>query len=75
MRLEMKYVILLMQTDLLFNPREHSGLLRTLMLRTASTGEIMVLIQFFENDKANRELILDHLYEKFPNYITTIRCE
>jgi 23S rRNA (uracil1939-C5)-methyltransferase len=26
----------------------------------------MVLIQFFENDKANRELILDHLYEKFP---------
>jgi 23S rRNA (uracil1939-C5)-methyltransferase len=30
-----------------FNPREHSGLLRTLMLRTASTGEIMVLIQFF----------------------------
>jgi 23S rRNA (uracil1939-C5)-methyltransferase len=32
------------------------------MLRT-STGEIMVLIQFFENDKVNRELILDHLYE------------
>jgi hypothetical protein len=38
MRLEMKYVILLMQTDF-FNPREHSGLLRTLMLRTASTGD------------------------------------
>jgi 23S rRNA (uracil1939-C5)-methyltransferase len=35
------------------------------MLRTSSTGEIMV-IQFFENDKVNRELILDHLYEKFP---------
>ena len=29
-----------------FNPREHSGFLRTLMIRTASTGEIMVLIQF-----------------------------
>jgi 23S rRNA (uracil1939-C5)-methyltransferase len=55
-----------------FNPREHSGLLRTLMLRTASTGEIMVLIQFFENDKANRELILDHLYEKFPQ-ITSLQ--
>ena len=55
-----------------FNPREHSGLLRTLMLRTSSTGEIMVLIQFFENDKANRELILDHLYEKFPN-ITSLQ--
>jgi 23S rRNA (uracil1939-C5)-methyltransferase len=49
-----------------FNPREHSGLLRTLMIRTASTGEIMVLIQFFENDKKNIELILNHLSERFP---------
>ncbi|WP_418262631.1 23S rRNA (uracil(1939)-C(5))-methyltransferase RlmD [Flavobacterium faecale] len=49
-----------------FNPREHSGLLRTVMLRTASTGEIMVLIQFFEDDQANRELILDHLHATFP---------
>jgi 23S rRNA (uracil1939-C5)-methyltransferase len=49
-----------------FNPREHSGLLRTVMLRTSSTGEIMVLIQFFEDDKANRELILDHLHATFP---------
>jgi 23S rRNA (uracil1939-C5)-methyltransferase len=55
-----------------FNPRAHEGLLRTLMLRTSSTGEIMVLIQFFENDKANRELILDHLYETFPN-ITSLQ--
>jgi 23S rRNA (uracil1939-C5)-methyltransferase len=55
-----------------FNPRAHEGLLRTLMLRTSSTGEIMVLIQFFENDKANRELILDHLHEKFPQ-ITSLQ--
>src|SRR6478735_6564425 len=55
-----------------FNPRAHEGLLRTLMLRTASTGEIMVLIQLFENDKKNRELILDHLYEKFPQ-ITSLQ--
>jgi 23S rRNA (uracil1939-C5)-methyltransferase len=55
-----------------FNPRNHEGLLRTLMMRTASTGEIMVLIQFFENDKANRELILDHIYEKFPQ-ITSLQ--
>ena len=55
-----------------FNPRAHEGLLRTLMLRTASTGEIMVLIQFFENDKANRELLLDHIYEKFPQ-ITSLQ--
>jgi 23S rRNA (uracil1939-C5)-methyltransferase len=55
-----------------FNPREHSGLLRTVMIRTVSTGEIMVLIQFFEDDKENRELILDHLYEKFPQ-ITSLQ--
>ena len=55
-----------------FNPRNHEGLLRTLMIRTASTGEIMVLIQFFEDDKQNRELLLDHLYEKFPQ-ITSLQ--
>jgi 23S rRNA (uracil1939-C5)-methyltransferase len=55
-----------------FNPRNHEGLLRTLMLRTASTGEIMVLVQFFENDKAGRELLLDHIYEKFPQ-ITSLQ--
>jgi 23S rRNA (uracil1939-C5)-methyltransferase len=37
-----------------FNPRAHEGLLRTLMLRTSSTGEIMVLIQFLKMTKANR---------------------
>ena len=55
-----------------FNPRNHEGLLRTLMIRTASTGEIMVLVQFFENDKIGRELLLDHIYEKFPQ-ITSLQ--
>lgn len=55
-----------------FNPRAHEGLLRTLMLRTASTGEIMVLIQFFEDDKVKRELLLNHIYKKFPQ-ITSLQ--
>ena len=55
-----------------FNARNHEGLLRTLMIRTTSTGEIMVLIQFFENDKANRELLLDFIHEKFPQ-ITSLQ--
>ncbi len=55
-----------------FNARHHGGLLRTLMIRTASTGEIMVLIQFFENNKAQRELLLDFVYEKFPQ-ITSLQ--
>jgi 23S rRNA (uracil1939-C5)-methyltransferase len=55
-----------------FNPREHSGLLRTLMLRTASTGEIMVLIQFFDDNKVQREMLLDFLADKFPS-ITSLQ--
>ncbi|MEY2629512.1 MAG: rRNA ((5))-methyltransferase RlmCD [Bacteroidota bacterium] len=49
-----------------FNARNHTGLLRTLMIRTASTGEIMVLLQFFQEDKAQRELLLNHIYATFP---------
>jgi 23S rRNA (uracil1939-C5)-methyltransferase len=55
-----------------FNARNHEGLLRTLMIRTASTGETMVLIQFFENDKANRELLLDFIHTSFP-HITSLQ--
>lgn len=54
-----------------FNPRHQHGLLRTLMIRTTSTGEIMVMVQFFEDDKAKRNLLLNHLQEKFPE-ITSV---
>ena len=49
-----------------FNTRNQTGLLRTLMIRTTSIGEIMILVQFFKEDKANRELLLDFLSEEFP---------
>jgi len=55
-----------------FNPRETTGLLRTLMIRTASTGEIMVLIQFFKEDKQKRELLLEFLKNRFPE-ITSLQ--
>jgi 23S rRNA (uracil1939-C5)-methyltransferase len=55
-----------------FNPREQEGLLRTLMIRTASTGEVMVLIQFFYEDKSKRELLLNFLSDKFPE-ITSLQ--
>jgi 23S rRNA (uracil1939-C5)-methyltransferase len=55
-----------------FNPREHSGLLRTLMIRTASTGEIMVLIQFFDDNKEQREMVLDFVADTFPG-ITSLQ--
>ncbi|MGB5817838.1 MAG: 23S rRNA (uracil(1939)-C(5))-methyltransferase RlmD [Saonia sp.] len=49
-----------------FNPRNQYGLLRTLMIRTSSIGELMVLIQFFEDDTHKRTLLLDHLTDTFP---------
>jgi len=55
-----------------FNARNHTGLLRTLMIRTTSIGEIMVLIQFFEDDNPKRELLLNFLCERFPE-ITSLQ--
>ncbi len=49
-----------------FNPRNQHGMLRTLMIRTSSTVEIMVLIQFYEDDQVKRKLLLDHLAQTFP---------
>ncbi|SFS48998.1 23S rRNA (uracil1939-C5)-methyltransferase [Zhouia amylolytica] len=55
-----------------FNPREHAGLLRSLMLRIVSTGEIMVVIQFYDDNKDQRELLLDYLKQEFPE-ITSLQ--
>jgi 23S rRNA (uracil1939-C5)-methyltransferase len=55
-----------------FGVRDKTGLLRTLMIRTASTGEIMVLIQFYENQPDNIELLLNHLKTKFAQ-ITSLQ--
>lgn len=49
-----------------FNTRNQTGLLRTLMIRTSSIGEIMVLVQFFEDKKEQREALLNHIAESFP---------
>ncbi len=48
-----------------FNPKQQKGMLRTLMLRISSTGEIMVVIQFFEEDKEKREALLNFIRDQF----------
>ena len=48
-----------------FNTRNQTGFLRTLMIRTSSTGEVMVVIQFYKENKKNRELLLKFVKEKF----------
>ena len=55
-----------------FNTRNQEGLLRTLMIRTSSTGAIMVVVQFFKDDKEKRELLLNHLATTFPE-ITSLQ--
>ncbi|HSJ11797.1 MAG TPA: 23S rRNA (uracil(1939)-C(5))-methyltransferase RlmD, partial [Gillisia sp.] len=55
-----------------FNTREQYGLLRTLMIRTTSTGELMVVVQFFEDNTEKRELLLENIGLTFPE-ITSLQ--
>lgn len=49
-----------------FDLREQHGFLRTMMVRTTSTGELMLLMVFYEERRAEREALLSHMAEKFP---------
>lgn len=48
------------------NAREHTGLMRNLVIRTASTGEVMVIVVFGADDRPRIEALLGHLAETFP---------
>ena len=49
-----------------YDIREHRGLMRNLVVRTSSTGEVMVIVVFGEEDRARIGALLDHLKERFP---------
>ena len=49
-----------------FDIRNQKGLLRNLMIRTSSTNDLMVLVQFYEKDKKNIQLLMEHLKTSFP---------
>lgn len=49
-----------------YSPKNKTGLLRTLMIRTTSIGEVMVLIQFFEEEPEQQKQVLDFLKTTFP---------
>ena len=55
-----------------FNVRNQEGLLRTLMIRTSSTKEIMVLLQFYKENKEKREQLLQAISANFPE-ITSLQ--
>jgi len=49
-----------------FDIRNQEGLLRNLMIRTSSTNDLMVLVQFYKNDKKNIKLLMEHIKISFP---------
>jgi 23S rRNA (uracil1939-C5)-methyltransferase len=49
-----------------FDIRNQGGLLRNLLIRTSSTNDLMVLVQFYENDQKNINLLMEHIKTSFP---------
>ena len=49
-----------------FDIREKLGLLRNIIIRSTSTGEWMVIVSFFYDDKTVIENMLNHIAAKFP---------
>jgi len=49
-----------------FDIRNHEGFLRTLIIRTTSTGEVMIIVSFYHEDVEKREGLLNHLKDQFP---------
>lgn len=54
-----------------YDIKEHKGWLRNVIIRKATTGELMVNLVFGYDDKKERENICNHLLEKVPS-ITTL---
>lgn len=62
-----------------FDLRNQEGFIRTLMIRTASTGDLMVVVVFYYEDKERREALLSYLADKFPGitslqYVINEKC-
>lgn len=49
-----------------YNIRNHEGLLRNLIIRACSTGEVMVNLVFGEEDESKREDLMQFLSNTFP---------
>ena len=49
-----------------FDIKNQKGLLRNLMIRTSSNKDLMVLVQFYESDMKNINLLMQHIQTTFP---------
>ena len=62
-----------------FDLRNQEGFIRTLMIRTSSTNDLMVVVVFYYEDEARRVALLDYLKEQFPEitsllYVINEKC-
>lgn len=55
-----------------FDLRNRDGFLRNIIIRTAGTGEVMLIVVFFKEDEAARVALLDHLATTFPEITSLI---
>lgn len=49
-----------------FDIRNHGGMMRSLIVRTASTGETMVIVMFFGNDQTIIDQVMQAIHAEFP---------
>lgn len=49
-----------------FDIRKQEGMMRTLMIRNTSIGELMVIVVFFEDDEDKRNSLMEFIANKFP---------
>ncbi len=50
-----------------FDPRTNEGFLRTMMVRTSSVSpDVMLMVQFYRENKTAREALLEHMHRTFP---------
>ncbi|MDR2843900.1 MAG: TRAM domain-containing protein, partial [Candidatus Symbiothrix sp.] len=55
-----------------FDLRNQNGLMRNIIIRTSSTGEVMLIVVFYEDDRAKREALLSHIAQTFPEITSLI---
>lgn len=49
-----------------FDIRKQEGMMRTLMIRNTSIGELMVIVVFFEDDEDKRNSLMEFIANNFP---------
>lgn len=49
-----------------FNIKNKEGLMRNIILRTSISGEVMLIVVFYENEKDNIEKLMSSIHKEFP---------